>query len=137
MSQTLRTLAADAALKAYAPHSGFHVGAALTSQLGNTYIGCNVENASFPVGVCAERAAIAAAVVAEGAAFRLASIAVIAFDRHGARQHVAPCGACRQALVEFGAEAEVSFGGEDGTWQTVLAGELLPHRFVFEQPLSA
>jgi len=136
MTTALRTLAADAARMAYAPHSGFHVGAALTSRLGNTYIGCNVENASFPVGVCAERAAIAAAVVAEGAAFQLMSIVVIALDRHGVKQRVAPCGACRQALVEFGADAEVSFGDADGTWHTVIAGELLPHRFIFEQPLT-
>lgn len=131
MSNDLRDLARHAALQAYAPHSGLRVGAALRSASGRTHAGCNVENASFTVGNCAERAAIAAAVLAEGPDVRLVEITVIALDRDGHALPVPPCGACRQALVEFGPEARVEFMGPDGRWQTRRAGDLLPDRFSF------
>ena len=99
MSNDLRDLARHAALQAYAPHFGLRVGAALRSATGQVYTGCNVENASYTLGNCAERAAIAAAVQAEGAGFRLAAIAVTAFDRAGTALPISPCGGCRQALV--------------------------------------
>ncbi len=130
MSVDLRTTAEHIARQAYAPYSGYHVGAALRSASGHTYVGCNVENASFSVGSCAERAAISTAVAGEGSAFRLAAIAVVALNALGESLPVTPCGACRQALVEFGDDAEVGFNGPGGVWQTVCAGELLPYRFV-------
>ncbi|MFO1496476.1 MAG: cytidine deaminase [Lysobacterales bacterium] len=128
----LRALALAASFQSYAPHSQLSVGAAVRSSSGACYSGCNVENASFSIGGCAERAAISAAVLAEGAAFRLAAIAVVARDARGHELPVPPCGACRQAIVEFGAEAEVEFLGSAGDWQTVRASALLPYQFVLE-----
>lgn len=132
MSLSLRDAAASASASAYAPHSRLHVGAAVRSVSGAVYAGCNVENASFPIGGCAERSAIAAAVLAEGAAFRLSAVAIVARDASGRDLPVPPCGACRQALVEFGPGAEVGFLGADGQWQTVIAADLLPFRFVLD-----
>jgi len=126
----LRALAAQAAQRAYAPYSRLSVGAALRSEHGGLYAGCNVENGALPIGGCAERAAIAAAVQAEGPAFRLAAIAVAAFAADGRALPVSPCGACRQALVEFGPGAAVTFRQPDGAWADVLADDLLPWRFV-------
>ncbi len=131
MPQTLRDRATSVAHQAYAPYSHLSVGAALRSASGQVHVGCNVENASFTVGICAERAAIAAAVAAEGASFRLAAIAVTAFNHRGELIPIAPCGACRQALIEFGAEASVDFRDADAGWQTVVAADLLPAGFRF------
>lgn len=126
----LRASAIAAARQAYAPYSGLSVGAAVCSVRGGVYLGCNVENGALPIGGCAERAAIAAAVMAEGRDFTLAAIAVAAFSRTGTALPVAPCGACRQALIEFGSDARVEFLGADGAWITTTSGDLLPHRFV-------
>jgi cytidine deaminase len=127
--EALRALAMQAARRAYAPYSRLSVGASLRSAHGGVYSGCNVENAAFPVGGCAERAAIAAAVQAEGAAFRLVAIAVAAFAADETILPVSPCGACRQALVEFGARAQVTFHQPDGRWMEIIADDLLPWRF--------
>jgi cytidine deaminase len=125
----LHEAAATAAHQAYAPYSGLSVGAAVLSTRGGVYCGCNVENGALPVGGCAERAAIAAAVLAEGPDFALAAIAVAAFSRETTPLAVAPCGACRQAIIEFGPEALVEFLAADGDWVTTSAHELLPRRF--------
>ena len=117
---------------AYAPYSRFPVGAVVEGRDGSVYTGCNVENAAYPLALCAERGAISAAVAAEGAAFRLQAIAVVAFDAAGNAQAVTPCGACRQVLVEFGADAEVGFDSADG-WRTLPAADLLPHRFILRE----
>lgn len=129
----LRQAATGAAGQAYAPYSGLQVGAALLSEAGQIHCGCNVENGALPIGGCAERAAIAAAVVAEGPGFRLAAIAVVAFTADGAAVHVPPCGACRQALIEFGPAAQVGFLGADGQWSMTTSAALLPHYFVLPQ----
>ena len=121
--------AALSAAKAYAPYSGFRVGAALVTEAGTVATGCNVENASFPVGGCAERHAIAAAVLAEGQGMRLVHIAIVALDSTGNRVPCAPCGACRQAILEFGPKARVTFDN-DGLVE-VGAEELLPGAFSF------
>ena len=126
----LLAAARSAAHRAYAPYSRFHVGAALRSAQGRVYAGCNVENAAYSIGGCAERAALAAAVLAEGAQFRLHALVVVATDPEGKALAAAPCGACRQALVEFGADAAVTFHGSDGSWTTITAAALLPHGFV-------
>lgn len=131
MQPTLRDLASQVAQHAYAPYSRLAVGAALRSAKGQVHVGCNVENASFSVGICAERAAIAAAIAAEGAEFRLTEIAITAFNHLGELIPIAPCGACRQALIEFGADARVEFRDADQGWQTVIAAELLPSGFRF------
>jgi cytidine deaminase len=126
----LRTAALRAAQQAYCPYSGLRVGAALRSARGAIHSGCNVENGALPIGGCAERAAIAAAVLAEGREFRLAEITIVALGSDGVPLAVPPCGACRQALAEFGVDARVEFLGADGRWLTVTVAELLPHRFV-------
>ncbi len=131
MSIILKPSAIEAAQNAYSPYSRLKVGAALLSGRNVIYSGCNVENASFPVGNCAERAAIAAAVLAEGNNFELKAIAVVAFDENGGALPITPCGACRQALIEFGKDADVGFLNSDNEWMTVKAHELLPHRFEF------
>lgn len=127
----LKQNAIEAAQSAYAPYSKLSVGAALLSGRNIIYSGCNVENASFPIGNCAERAAIAAAVLAEGKDFELKAIAVVAFNENGVALPITPCGACRQALIEFGKDAEVGFLNSDNEWMTVIANDLLPHRFEF------
>jgi cytidine deaminase len=126
------SLSADAlrvASKAYAPYSGFHVGAAVLTEAGNTYTGCNVENASSGLAICAERAAVAAAVTAEGPGMRLVSVAVA--NREG--KPCSPCGACRQVLVEFG-DPTVTFPGSEGEGQQIeaRASELMPYGFTLD-----
>ena len=135
-SANLVELAEQAARNAYAPYSAFHVGAALKTEAGGVYVGCNVENSAFPVGGCAERHAIAAAVAAEGHAMRVGAIAVVALDPIGVPVPCAPCGACRQAIIEFGPQAQVTFGTEDAAGNdvtvTVAAEALLPGAFSFK-----
>jgi cytidine deaminase len=107
---------------AYAPYSHYAVGAALRAASGKVYTGANVENASYPVGLCAERVALFSAVAAGERKFL--SIAVVTED--GA----APCGACRQALVEFGRGIEVILADGEGRIGRVIPLEkLLPFAF--------
>jgi cytidine deaminase len=134
--EVLIARAQQAARNAYAPYSAFRVGAALKTESGAVYIGCNVENSAFPVGGCAERHAIAAAVAAEGHAMRLKAIAVVALDPVGVPVPCAPCGACRQAIIEFGPAAHVTFQTADQAGNdaivTVVAEALLPGAFSFK-----
>jgi cytidine deaminase len=131
----LAVRAEQAARNAYAPYSAFRVGAAVSTEAGAVYIGCNVENSAFPVGGCAERHAIAAAVAAEGHTMRLSAVAVIALDPAGEPVPCAPCGACRQAILEFGPGAQVIFRtGDADPVVTVTAEELLPGAFSFRAP---
>lgn len=129
---TLDDMAEAALRNSYAPYSRFHVGAALRSASGRHYSGCNVECASYPLGGCAERAAIAAAVLAEGPGLRISEVRVIARSEDGALQSAAPCGACRQLIIEFGRTAMVSFNGADLQTETWNATDLLPLAFVFD-----
>jgi cytidine deaminase len=109
---------------AHAPYSSFQVGAAVLAEDGRVFAGCNVENASFGLTVCAERNAVAAAVVA-GA--RPIAVAVIA-----PRPDVTPCGACRQVLSEFGLDLVVVYGSSAPTGYTVTTvRDLLPGAFEF------
>lgn len=116
--------AAKAAMaRAYAPYSKFSVGAAILAEDGNIYAGCNVENASFPEGWCAETSALGAMVTA--GALRIREIAVI-----GASALTTPCGGCRQRLAEFGkADTPVHICGPEGHRKTFRLGELLPAAF--------
>jgi cytidine deaminase len=119
----LREAAATAMTRAYAPYSDFHVGAALQASDGSVIVGCNVENSSFPAGICAERAALAAAVVAGHRQFRQLTIVT------DAKEPTSPCGLCRQALVEFAPDLQVfsyTTSGAEARWSLA---DLLPHPF--------
>ena len=117
--------AREALPRAYAPYSGVKVGASVLTKTGQVYSSGNVENASYGLSLCAERAAIAVAVAAEGAEMHIRALAVVS-DQDGP---FAPCGACRQVIYEFGPEALVIFQGEDGLAQASIA-ELLPQAFI-------
>ncbi len=114
--------AAEFRRHAYAPYSNFAVGAALLARSGRVYGGVNVENASYPVGICAERAAIAAAVTEGERAFE--ALAVIA-DSPGP---CAPCGMCRQMLMEFPI-ARIILANTRGDVRVLAPADLLPHAF--------
>jgi cytidine deaminase len=109
-------------LRAHAPYSRYRVGAAVLDERGRIHVGCNVENASFGLTVCAERNAVAAAVAA--GAKRIRAVAVI--TRNGA----SPCGACRQVLAELGAPTtEVVLASPAGGATTLTLDALLPQAF--------
>ncbi len=117
--------ARDVAAKAYAPASNFHVGAVLVAEDGQVFTGCNVENASYGLTICAERAAVCRA-VAEGA--QKFTRCVIFTDT---AQPTYPCGACRQVLAEFGPDMEIVIANSSGIARQVLLRELLPEPFLF------
>lgn len=110
--------------QAHAPYSRFKVGAAVRDERGRIHVGCNVENASYGLTVCAERHAVAAAIAA--GATRLTAVAVVT----AAVPPASPCGACRQVLVEFGDdEIPVVLSGPKGKGSLTTLGALLPGAF--------
>lgn len=109
---------------AYAPYSGFKVGAALRTVSGRIHAGCNVENVAYPEGTCAEAGAIAAMVAAGET--RIAEVLVIA----DSPVPVTPCGGCRQKIAEFaGPDVQVTMCTTDGAQITMTVAELLPGKF--------
>lgn len=120
----LLDLAAEAAANAYVPYSHFAVGAALRAMDGTIYTGCNVENASYGLTICAERNAVARAVA--GGSRRFDAIAVVT------ENGVTPCGACRQVLAEFGPEITVIVADVAGNRRVYTLRELLPDAFTPE-----
>ena len=110
--------------RAYAPYSGFRVGAAVLGGSGRIHAGCNVENASYPVGLCAERNAVGTA-VAE-AEPRIVAVAVAPADP--SVRTLTPCGMCRQFLAEFGSDLPVAIL-EGGAWVVRPISALLPAGF--------
>ena len=116
--------ARSAQANAYAPYSRFHVGAALRSESGAVYSGCNVENAAYPLGVCAETSAISAMVAAGES--RIAEILVLG----PGPERLAPCGACRQRIAEFICEGGmVHLADAAGAVLSLPLADLLPHAF--------
>ena len=110
--------------QAYVPYSRFKVGAAVRDADGRIFAGCNVENAAYPVGNCAEPSAIAAMVLAGGR--RIVEVCVV-----GAGERLCtPCGGCRQRIREFAAdETPIHIAGPEGLRRTFTLGELLPESF--------
>lgn len=113
---------------AYAPASRFRVGAAVRAKDGRVFVGCNVENASYGLTICAERAAVCAAVAA--GARELDAVAIATDLGDPAR----PCGACRQVLAEFGPAMAVLLGGRGGAVVRTSLDHLLPEPFTFDTP---
>lgn len=112
---------------AYAPYSNFRVGAAVLLADGTIVTGCNVENASYRLTVCAEQAAIAAAVSLHGPKIRIRAIAVANLNDTASQ----PCGACRQTIYEFSTpETIVFFPGEKGAIAEATITDLLPAAFL-------
>ncbi len=111
----------EARARAYAPYSRYHVGAALLTKDGQVFTGCNVENAVYPLGLCAERVAIFKA-VSEGYRDFLA-IAIV--TKNGG----SPCGSCRQVMHEFAPEMRVIIADEAGHVRETTVAELLPDSF--------
>ena len=108
---------------AYAPYSGYFVGAALLAASGQIYTGCNFENASFGAGICAERVALGAALAAGERKFEAIAVS-------GGDEAITPCGICRQALAEFGGMTVICTGAGEGAEERIYTlGGLLPHAF--------
>lgn len=119
----LRERAVAAMDRAYAPYSGFRVGAALLASDGSITEGCNVENAAYPAGICAERVALGAAVARGLRGFEAVAIAT------EADEPTPPCGMCRQALVEFAPHLTVIAVTRSGRTARWMLDELLPNAF--------
>lgn len=109
---------------AHAPYSGFAVGVALRTETGAIFAGCNVENASYPEGACAETGAISAMVAGGGK--RIVELLVVGEND----EPLTPCGGCRQRIAEFaGPETLVHSADPDGIRKSWTLGELLPFAF--------
>lgn len=125
LEQDAMLAAARAAMdRAYAPYSNFHVGAAVLDDQGAIHAGCNVENAAYPQGVCAEAGALSAMVLAGGTRAR----AVLVMGHGDAL--VTPCGGCRQKIREFAApDTPVLIAGDGQVRASFTLEQLLPHSF--------
>ena len=119
----LLRIAREASLHAYAPYSGFPVGAALECEDGTVYTGCNVENAAYGDTICAERTAVVKAVSEGKRAFTRIAI-------YGEGQNYCmPCGTCRQVLAEFSPEMEVLCSKAGGSYVSYPLTRLMPYTF--------
>jgi len=119
--QELVKLALEARRKAYAPYSRYDVGAALLTASGQVFTGCNVENAAYPMSLCAERTAIVKAVSEGQREFVTIAIAT----RNGG----SPCGACRQVMHEFEPRLRVLLADDSGHIRQFTLDQLLPEAF--------
>ena len=114
----------EAMSKAYVPYSNYPVGALIVTDNGNTYCGCNVENASYPLGNCAEASAIASMVISGEK--KIQTIYVMTQNDEGG----IPCGGCRQRIREFSDEnTQIMMCSQDGVQQQINLSELLPNSF--------
>ena len=126
--EQLQSAARKAAENAYAPYSGFRVGAALLFDDGFIATGCNVENVSYGLTICAERNALFSAVAQRGAAYKIVAIAVTNLNAAASP----PCGACRQVLAEFASpDAIISFPSDNGPSRTEVHIESRPFAEIF------
>ncbi len=122
--EALFTAAKAAQARAYVPYSHFKVGAAILADDGTIYAGCNVENAAYPTGTCAEAGAVAAMVLGGGRAIREALVI------GNGQPLCTPCGNCRQRLREFAKnDTPVHVAGPEGVRRSFTLGELLPASF--------
>ncbi len=119
--QELIRLAQAARKNAYAPYSNYQVGAALLTEAGQVFTGCNVENAAYPMSLCAERAAVVKA-ISEG---QHEFVAIAIATRNGG----SPCGACRQVLREFAPRMRVLIADDAGHVREFRLDQLLPESF--------
>ena len=125
--EELLSSAGEAAARAYAPFSRFPVGAALLCAGGEIFPGCNVENSSYPLGICAERVALFSAVASGKREFRALALKI------PGRRISTPCGACRQVLSEFCEDLPILVeAGETGERRLFRLAALLPHPFTLE-----
>ena len=123
--QSLLAAAREALQRAYARYSNFRVGAAVLTEQGEIFAGCNVENASYGLTICAERSAIFTAVQSTKAPkLAIRAVAVV----NGDDVPCSPCGACRQVIFEFGENATVIFKGQR-EYQEMSIADLLPESF--------
>ncbi len=126
LDDDLISAAHDARAQAYCRYSGFSVGAAIVDENGNVHIGCNVENASYPLGNCAEASAIAAMIQQGGK--HIVKIAVV--GGKSSPTACTPCGGCRQRIYEFADEETIVIAlNEASDWQHYSMDELLPAGF--------
>lgn len=110
--------------RAYVPYSNFKVGAAIKTKTGQVFVGCNVENAAYPEGTCAEAGAIAAMIAA--GEMDIAEVVVVA----DSSMPVPPCGGCRQKIAEFSdGSVQVTMSTMDGVSETLTVADLLPGAF--------
>ena len=123
LQEELVAAAKKASQQAYSPYSGFHVGAAVLTESGDIFTGCNVENASYGLTMCAERSAIFQAVA--GGSSHVKALAIYT----PTERPTPPCGACRQVLIEFGAEAEVICICDGPEKLVASASDLLAYSF--------
>lgn len=118
--EEILSIAVEARSRAYAPYSRFQVGAALETSTGEVFDGCNVENLSFGLTICAERCAVFSAIAA--GARRFSRIVIVA----DSREPVTPCGACRQVLAEFSDDLEIRCVNLQGDEFVSTLRDLLP-----------
>ena len=126
--EKLVSMALEAMQRAYAPYSGYKVGAALLCRDGSVVCGANIENAAYGPSNCAERTAILTA-VCEGPR-EWEAIAVVGGKDGVARDFFPPCGVCRQVMLEFcGPDFKIYMGKQDGTYKTVKLADFMPYGF--------
>ncbi len=119
----LAKLAAKARVKSYSPYSKFRVGAAVLTRRGDVFTGCNIENSSFGLTICAERTALFKAVSEGQRKFKAIAIAT------DEPTFVAPCGACRQVIMDLAGDIDVILTNGHGGTMLFKASELIPHPF--------
>jgi cytidine deaminase len=124
-ARALVEMANEVRKAAYAPYSGYHVGAAALGGTGRVYSGCNVENSSYGLSVCAERVAILKA-ISDGER-EIAALAV------ATESGATPCGACRQVLYEFGPTARIFLSAAGGPVTELTLDDLLPNAFTLKR----